>query len=99
MFFQWVWSAAIWLTGLVLQVVRPAQFYPVIILGGLIQATGNKQTNKHKHTHTHTHTHTRTHKEKKRKKKKKRKKRKKKKETYNLSQNPTYVINSLFKEL
>jgi hypothetical protein len=40
MFFQWVLCAGIWLTGLVLQIVRPATFYPVVILGGFIWATG-----------------------------------------------------------
>ncbi|KAL8587620.1 hypothetical protein ACOMHN_045309 [Nucella lapillus] len=41
MFFQWMLCAGIWLTGLVVQIVRQSVFYPYVMVGGAIWATGN----------------------------------------------------------
>ena len=40
MFFQWILCAGIWLTGLIVQIVRQSTFYPIVMVGGVIWATG-----------------------------------------------------------
>ncbi|XP_071087066.1 transmembrane protein 144-like isoform X1 [Haliotis cracherodii] len=41
MFFQWVLCNAIFIVGLVIQIVRTSQFYSLVMVGGAIWATGN----------------------------------------------------------
>ncbi|XP_076467448.1 transmembrane protein 144-like isoform X2 [Babylonia areolata] len=41
MFFQWMLCIGIFMTGLVVQIVRHSTFYPIVMLGGVIWATGN----------------------------------------------------------
>jgi len=41
MFFQWIMCSAIWVAGLLVQLVRQTEFQPVAILGGFLWCTGN----------------------------------------------------------
>ncbi|KAL3880825.1 hypothetical protein ACJMK2_033032 [Sinanodonta woodiana] len=42
MFFQWILCSAIWISGLVVHLIRGSpQFYPIIMVGGVIWETGN----------------------------------------------------------
>jgi membrane protein implicated in regulation of membrane protease activity len=42
MFFQWIQCAAIWIVGVMVQLIRSnTNFYPVAMLGGFFWATGN----------------------------------------------------------
>ena len=40
MFFQWILCSAILLVGMVLQAVRRSTFYPIVMVGGAVWATG-----------------------------------------------------------
>ncbi|XP_041358403.1 transmembrane protein 144-like isoform X2 [Gigantopelta aegis] len=41
MFFQWILCSAILLVGMVLQAIRRSTFYPIVMVGGAVWATGN----------------------------------------------------------
>ncbi|KAK3607088.1 hypothetical protein CHS0354_026296 [Potamilus streckersoni] len=42
MFFQWVLCGAIWISGLVVNLIREEPtFYPIVMVGGVVWATGN----------------------------------------------------------
>ncbi|KAK6173454.1 hypothetical protein SNE40_016900 [Patella caerulea] len=41
MFFQWILCTAIFICGLIFQIIRTAKFYPIVTLGGVLWATGN----------------------------------------------------------
>ncbi|KAK3576890.1 hypothetical protein CHS0354_012948 [Potamilus streckersoni] len=42
MFFQWILCSAIWITGLVVHLIRGSpKFYPIVMVGGVIWETGN----------------------------------------------------------